>query len=331
MVVVPSTLCEDDLSLQKLRKTLKLNGKLVFTNLGHRSINNGNHPLTRNKNLFLSSKSDLTGPGFDICTSKGTGLPTVAYVHVNTPGIISSSNHKNVCIILDSTSASQVQSGRQLTGILDLHDLVAAVTTVSFADVTSMKSFPDESVFIVLLEFDQPFLYSLSEADYPLLKNFLIHVRSVVWVNTNGKPEYTLIQGLARVIRSEYPGHLLTVASFEIRDTSLSPWQLQSIVELLTRNHISDTSGSYAPKDFEYIEIDGALNIPRITADYHLSNELQLRANPQQSGVSQFNNAPSLQMAVKSPGLLETTYFQEDQDISRPLADHEVEIPTYTI
>ncbi|KAJ8066800.1 hypothetical protein OCU04_004187 [Sclerotinia nivalis] len=79
----------------------------------------------------------------------------------------------------------------------------------------------------------------------------------------------------------------------------------------------------------EYVEIGGVLSIPRLVPDNLFTRQLQMK--PQQSCMRLFQNSPPLKMIVESPGLLDSFHFVEDRDVSRPLANDEVEIQTQAI
>ena len=125
-------------------------------------------------------------------------------------------------------------------------------------------------------------------------------------------------------MRSEYDDHLLTVASFQVKDT-LNNWQLQRLTEVLLHNHMSKADHN-KQQDKEYIEMDGTLQIPRIVPDECLSHELEINSNPYQSGISVFHEAPPLKLIMGSLGILVNLHFVEDKDISQPLAADEVEV-----
>ena len=189
-------------------------------------------------------------------------------------------------------------------------------------------------VFVALLELDEPLIITMSKSTYTVLQRFLGEAHDILWIGAfeQGqlrKPERAAIDGLARVMRNEHDNYRLTTVFFELQ-RQISAHQLQLLLALFYKNH-----GSPDPDcdqiEFEYIEIDGILNIPRLIRREELSRELHARSMPQRSSRKAIRNAPPLTLAVGSPGLLETLHFMEDRDVSRPLIQGEVEIRTEAI
>ncbi|KAL8742695.1 MAG: hypothetical protein Q9190_004863 [Brigantiaea leucoxantha] len=205
---------------------------------------------------------------------------------------------------------------------------------VSNLDEASVMPVKDGAIFIILLELDQPFVYSMSESRYLVLQRLLLFANDILWVRTaitnqSMKPEYAIIDGLARVMRNERGNLKFTTVVFEIQH-DITDRQLQLLFQVLSKNHFSPDShpGQDEP---EYYEINGALNIPRLVRHEKLSGEVHVRSIPQRSSLKAIQNAPPLELKVESPGLLDTLHFVEDKDFAKPLAKGEVEIRTEAI
>jgi NADPH:quinone reductase-like Zn-dependent oxidoreductase len=199
----------------------------------------------------------------------------------------------------------------------------------SSTDMLEHATLPNisQTIFVVLLELDRPFLYNLSEGEYPVLKQFLMSSKDIVWINPYGgsaidKPEFALASGLARALRNEYEEHRFTTLALDFHDT-ISEKQVEQVYDIILRNHVYENTSDCEP---EYIEIDGRLNIQRLVHVPQLDTEIYTRSLPQQSTTITIADAPPIYLTIRSPGLLDTLHFVEDKIYYEPLDDDEVEI-----
>ena len=333
IIIGSITLQESKVFLQNMRKIIKPGGKLLLRKLDQFCVTNSGHSTSTEASNLLS-ENGFTDQEFQISTSRTTGRLSTGSLYVH--GLISSpsseSNDKQICVISDPSSTSQTQSAKRFIDLLHSRGINNVIAT-SLAAASNIEQ-PDGTVFVTLIEVYQPFIFSISRENYSLLKEFLIFAPNILWVNSHGglfaKPEYALMQGLARSFRNEYEDHLLTIVSFELHG-SLSDLQLNKLIEVLKRNHLVPTGQRTKLSDMEYIEMEGALHIPRMISDRSLSNQLQVKGNPQQSGFTLFQGEIPLRMTMGSPGLLDTLHFREDTEIFSPLVDDEIEVQVQAI
>jgi acyl transferase domain-containing protein/NADPH:quinone reductase-like Zn-dependent oxidoreductase len=325
IILAPMKLSEDVVFVRNTRKLLSAAGNLMFHGQPQTDGLNAEHSLS------LKSSGLLSKHGFIISPLQ---LSALGGIHVHVTSLIAepspASNKKSICIISDPDSSIQTSSAKALANILRSQGLEVMQATLPEARKIDRL---EDIVFITLIELDNPFIYLLSQENYYLLKEFLIAAPSILWVNSYGgspagNPEYALIQGLARVLRNEYDDHSLTILSFESQGI-LSERQLQRLAKILMRNHIYHTELGAATQHVEYVEVQGLIHTPRLVLDEPLTRQLQMK--PTQSCMSLFQGSPPLKMIMQSPGLLDSFRFIEDEDVSRPLADDEIEVRTYAI
>ena len=204
------------------------------------------------------------------------------------------------------------------------------------ADAAAASSSPG-TLFIVLLEMATPLLYRLSEKEYPLLHRLLIHVKDILWLNPGGgsapAPEYAIANGFARVVRNEYDDCRFTVLQLEVPASpsavSLSNMQLGMVATTLRSNHYTHDDAS--AREYEYVEINNALHIPRVIANPLTGSEIHTRSLPKYSTLLALKDAPPLALTIGTPGLLDTLHFIEDAVAGTPLAEGEIEVHTRAI
>ena len=240
---------------------------------------------------------------------------------------------KRVVLVVETASVIQVQLAESIKARLMAGKADFCVESSSLSEASSMQS-KEDIVFIVLLELDQPFIYSMSVTVYAALQRFLVSAYNILWIGATKerqmrKPESATIDGLARVIRNERDDLHFTTVFFELKE-HFTDRQLQLLLQVLDNNHFHPDS-DHSQNEPEYLEIDGVLNIPRLIPREDLSQELHARSLPQRSGLTSLRNAPPLKLTVGSPGLLDTLHFAADTDFSRPLVEGEVEIRTEAI
>ncbi|KAL9045613.1 MAG: hypothetical protein Q9214_001371 [Letrouitia sp. 1 TL-2023] len=238
---------------------------------------------------------------------------------------------KRIVFIVDFRSLLQRKVFERLNRIVSKQNenVTCEGMTLIEAAVSPEK---DRCIFVCLLDLEQPFLYNLSSDTYSILQKLLISAKDQMWVNSfggsvSGKPEYGILNGLARALRNEYEAHRFTTLALDVRG-DLTERQLDTVHNILRKNHFNPDHMDGEP---EYIEIDGRLNISRVVQNPRLSQDLYFRSIPQQTNSQNIGDSPPLKLAIRSPGLLDTLHFVEDKENARPLGDDEVEIHTRAI
>ena len=317
--------------LTHIHQLLKIGGKLLlYGSFGpddHSDGLSGGGELGQD----VLMKNGFSGPSLKVpgATNK-ISHDLVVFIKSAIPGGLRLGPEKRVVFVTEPKSSLQAEVSARIAVLLSPRKAVG-IKIMSLGEAASMPD-KDESVFIVLLEINQSIMCELALETYLVLRQFLISARDVLWINTYkslllSKPEHAVIAGLARVLRNEYEDHHFTSIMFELQE-NFTEQQLHRLVHVLEHNHLSL---GLDQTETEYVEIDGAMNIPRVMKSTVLSEELHMKSMPQQSSLKVMEDAPPLSLTIGSPGLLDTLLFEEDKTFHKPLADDEVEIRTEAI
>jgi len=240
----------------------------------------------------------------------------------------------HVDLIVDATELSSPSPLVQgLEARLVQEGLTFSVQTLEQA-VAAAGSKPG-TLFISLLEMTTPFLYQLSADGYAPLRQFLMQAKDILWLNPGGgpapPPEYAIISGIARVIRNEYDDTHFSVLQFEtIHPHALSETQLEMVATTLRLNHLLRDESDTA-KEYEFVEINSTLHIPRVITNPVTSNSIHARSLAKNTTLLPLRSAPPLTLTVGTPGLLDTLHFIEDPLSQTALSPSEIEVRSFAI
>lgn len=184
----------------------------------------------------------------------------------------------------------------------------------------------DRRFCIFLNELEKPLLSNLDADAFTQLQRILITVPGLLWITNGGgdvqdEPRFHLIDGLARVSRTEFNKLVLVTLALENINVS-SESTVGKIVQVFEAT-ISQPLDDY---ESEYIEKDGMLEIGRVREDPYLNHEIGIKTESTQSKLQEFGTGPPLALHIASPGLLDSLQFIEDSSASNSLAPGEVEI-----
>ncbi|KAK3937139.1 hypothetical protein QBC46DRAFT_294875 [Diplogelasinospora grovesii] len=222
----------------------------------------------------------------------------------------------------------QEASHHQVVGVADairnhplLHHREAKVLCLN---EVKHAEFADDDILISLLEANAPFLATITDSGFQILKDMIKRVRNWLWVTLAGLddsqyPDYGLMQGFLRSMRSEHiDKHIITLAV----ETSPSSQQ-QTCAEHVAK--VFHTAFESASPELEYIVRGGQLTTARLVEEINLNETVrsllhpQLRREPWQPG-------PPVKLAVGTPGFLDRLEFVEDASYHAELGPEEVEI-----
>ncbi|KAJ5692411.1 reducing type I polyketide synthase [Penicillium macrosclerotiorum] len=297
--------------LQDIQRVLSREGRLITLN-------------SEKIDPAIFTRNGFAGVDFQISTADQNIM--VATPH---PFIVSEDSKKQIVFVHDPQSAFQVEVARQLAALTPMGS--HRPQSLSLTEVHGLRG-KSNVVLIFLLELDGPFLYTLSSSQFDILREILIVSKDVLWVNAYGgsrpgKPEFAMASGLARALRNEYENLSFSTLALDLRG-ELSNCQLLKIHHIFEANHLGqNTTGG----EWEYIEIDGLLNIPRIVESRPLGQDIHVRSLPEQSSIHEVGEIPPVKLIIGSPGLLDTLQFVEDDIYHKPLDADDVEIRVHAI
>jgi hypothetical protein len=147
-----------------------------------------------------------------------------------------------------------------------------------------------------------------------------------------GKPDVAavkaIIGGLARVARRENEGvKLLTLEAKDLLNKNNTPELLAYVHRIAALIHTPEIEHSSPLCDSEYIVSKGKCLVPRLLPDTHFKNWAD-RTNRRNKLEEHRYHDPKwpLRLEVGSPGLLHTLHFVQNELISSPLCEDEIQI-----
>ncbi|KAL3488130.1 hypothetical protein BJX62DRAFT_253516 [Aspergillus germanicus] len=273
---------------------------------------------------------DRLNPGFretNIVISK-----TLAGVE-ETENSLSSKNQGIVIVTDDKTFPQQTFAHRLESAIKrePSMNVQICISTFSKAITTSMLQ---GKFCLSLLEYTRPFFTTLTPAEFELFKQALSMADGFLWVSGGVKdprqPEFHLVDGLARALRSE--NSLLRLVRLTVADMDCEAHVLTVLKEAMTATSLDNM-------EFEYEERDGVLQISRVVQFRHMNQIIGDKIANRQHKVSITldQDATLLQIRIPKPGegpLLHTsddTLLEEALNSTKPLRADEILIRVHAL
>ncbi|KAI0010005.1 hypothetical protein F4779DRAFT_331916 [Xylariaceae sp. FL0662B] len=198
-------------------------------------------------------------------------------------------------------------------------------TIVLSLDEIGNFSMTEDDLVISLLEVGAPFLATISDAEYQILKNIIQHMRKLLWITSVSLsdaryPAFGIMQGFLRSIRSEnVDKQIVTLAIETDSQEGAHTTNVEHVAKVVLSAFESHSD------EVEYRARDGQLLTARIFQEKSLNKKLhslvfpQLEQQPWKSG-------PPVKLSVHTPGFLDTLEFIEDGAYGKDLGPYEVEI-----
>ena len=233
---------------------------------------------------------------------------------------------KVLVIVSDEADATQYMIADHLQNRLTAFSMCEDCSIIKLTQASTVSDLAGRCS-IALVELTAPMLSHMSKAQFEQVRYLLTNVPRILWVTNGGgagsqDPRYCLIDGLARVARTEFNQATYITLALEKVSSSVEA-VVDNIVRVAEINLLQPATDGSEP---EYVEANGVLQISRITRANYLDNAVQVRTSSKQIKMQTFGSASALALQVGSPGLLDTLYFSEDSTASQSLAPGELEI-----
>lgn len=181
---------------------------------------------------------------------------------------------------------------------------------------------------IFTLEAEVSWLIEADADAWNTLQDLILRSRRFIWLTkgaTDGQaPASSIITGLARTIRTENPGLILTTLDLDPSWSCDDERNIESILRVL---QISCTPKEEADPDWEYALRDGALQIPRYIQDVPTDSMIHTMTTPSDPTPGPLKQKERrLKLEMGAPGMLSSFRFVSDEGPAGLLADNEVEI-----
>lgn len=179
---------------------------------------------------------------------------------------------------------------------------------------------------ISLVEWQSPLLANISSADWDTLRLLIDGSVGTLWVTGGAaiectEPHKSLMVGLARAIRNENAGARLATLDIDTADrVDLVASSLAIVGVAVAHSNSESVEGEYAARG-------STVFIPRVERTTSVDDSLRkYEAKGEPESTSFIGCGRPLKLTIKTPGLLDTFRWQEDEVYYTPLQDHWIEI-----
>lgn len=177
---------------------------------------------------------------------------------------------------------------------------------------------------LLLEEAERSILRETTQEAFNNLKAIILNSNSVLWVTEQQcltSPDFGMVQGLSRVVRTEHTKLTISTLALDFHDSIDKG--AENIEKVLSGMVLNRKDRGHEP---EYLEKDGLLQISRLVEAKDLNQDIFLKTSPPQLRFQHFKEGPALKLSIKAPGLLDTFEFREDTAFGTPLAPGEIEV-----
>ncbi|KAH8730005.1 hypothetical protein GQ44DRAFT_673662 [Phaeosphaeriaceae sp. PMI808] len=259
---------------------------------------------------FVNSNVHADNTGLAFITSRKSFSPVVPH------GV------KSNYIVVYQDSPVQTELAKILKDSLSQTD--SPVETYQLGSAEPILEGSD-SVFIFLPELEHSYLQNIPSEEFRRLQRTITTSKGLLWVTAHDEegllpPSHAMIDGLSRVLRAETENKVIVTLSLSL--TSIQDLS-KDILKVVRATDFTSTRQEYEPS---YFRRNGLLSIERIMPSIETSQELLRKVTPYQAETKAIDCAPPLRLAVETPGLLDSLYFEEDELAAQALGPLDVEV-----
>jgi len=220
----------------------------------------------------------------------------------------------------------------------ELHQLSADVSaslqksgvsvSTTYLDALTLMDL-EGKVCVSLVETESPLLSDINAGEFEAVKHLILNSNSILWLTRGAKmdvkcPETNMIAGLGRTIRGERPTVQLFTLDLDPNVNINSESSSSAILKILKS---STESKNVEITDWEYAVREDKIYIQRLDPDVELDDMLAASNSDPLPIIQPFKQpGRALSLSIRSPSMLNTFQFSEDDQYNRPLGDDEVEI-----
>ena len=188
-----------------------------------------------------------------------------------------------------------------------------------------------DSIYVVLDSSERPLLVNMDEENFHQAITLTSQGKNVLWISLQEtiseirQAEGGLVTGFARTARSENEG--LELVTLDVQHCiGLNTSKLaKTIYDVI--NVSFGMSERHERPEVEFAYHEDELLIPRLIPDANISSYMEIASGNTKTELSRFHqpNRP-LKLSVRSPGLLDSLVFIDDEVTTGPLGENEIEI-----
>lgn len=189
------------------------------------------------------------------------------------------------------------------------------------------------TAYLVLEEVQTAILTDMHPEQFTGLKRLVTSASSILWVTggdllSGRSPSLALAHGLNTVLMNEHSARNLRFAALDLDYTNAShASHVPAVAQTLTAASVAVAAATTrADCETDFMLKDGVLHICRVAPDMALNSEFTLDTGSDGRADQDFPTEGNVQLAMGTPGLLDTVYFRERPTCDMALGDEEVEI-----
>lgn len=282
------------------------------------------HGLEGSENSYMEYRRALEQAGFTNVVHSTAGTTDAAtLVTASKPrNAIVPKTPMNYVLVIEATPFQEQMTRALRSGF----EKVGLTCTTQYLDqLTKTGEGDPQQTLIFISELERPLLQNPSPTEFSRMRDALVSAKGLLWLTSlDGggllPPERAMADGLTRVLRSENGQAVIVTAALA---QSPIPDQVEQILTLVQATDFATTNQDY---EVSYRQMNGVLHIGRLRPTENLSQTVFDKSSPYQSKVLPFGEAPPLRLAVGTPGLLDSLYFDQDVSAEEPLLPGWVEI-----
>lgn len=201
---------------------------------------------------------------------------------------------------------------------------------VDYSTTSLTESVTQGKICIVLIGLQDSVLREPQAEGFAALKRAFLESEGVLWITQGvyegrGNPDHNLVLGLVRTIRAEQGDTKIHTLDLDTDNVISSEKKSALFISMLKRIFETSEDGDTQLEN-ELVERGGVLMIPRLVKDKTLNSHGSLPV-PQEVEPQLFHQpGRPLKAEIKTPGLLDSICFIDDESVSSTLADGEVEV-----
>ncbi|OLN91972.1 Lovastatin diketide synthase LovF 2 [Colletotrichum chlorophyti] len=198
------------------------------------------------------------------------------------------------------------------------------ITTAQWSEISEAQV--QSKYCLCLAEWENPVLANLSDENWEKLRQVILGSAGTLWITGGAAmdcpdPMKSLMVGLARAIRNEDAGVRLATLDLETPDI-INLEEAASNVFKVALSHIRSDGF-----DGEYAARDSTVYVPRVERTLNVDGSLRkYEAKGQPEPVSFKGCGRPLKLTIKTPGLLDTFRWEEDETYYQPMPEDWIEI-----
>lgn len=216
-----------------------------------------------------------------------------------------------------------------------LDRLETAIASITLANITiecqNLAEIDNakEKTIVFLDGPNESILVQPSNDEFEAVKSTLVDAEGVLWVSTGGamnceQPTAGLCAGLLRTLRCEYPFKRYVSLDLEASSSTWQTAQIFSIAKAFGASFDYNQS-KQVPVELEFAVRKGLIHIPRVFEDA-AENRAVLEKTSTTETMPFFDSRRNIRLSVRTPGLIDSLIFVNDDTIAGPLPPDHVQI-----